>query len=379
MIKILDRYLLRQFFQAFVICFVSLTGLYIVFDAFTNLEEFLRCAEKGGGLFSLMGSHYAYQSIVFFDRTAGLLTLVAAMFTVSWIQRHNELTALLSAGISRIRVVMPVIVAAIGIALLSAASRELIIPRFRDELARRPQDLVGDVGQSLQPKYDHRTDVLIRGKFTYGDQQRIEKPNFLMPPPLWSYGEQLVAKNAFYRPPRTNRPGGYLLDEVEQPDHLEERPSLRLDDEPVVITPHDAPDWLKPNQCFVVSDVDFEQLTGGRAFRQFSSTAQLISSLRNPSLDFGADVRVAIHTRIVNPLLDVTLLFLGLPLVVSRHSRNVFLAIGMCVGVVTVFLLVVVGFQHLGAIYLLEPALAAWAPLMVFVPPAVGLAESMWQ
>jgi len=379
MIKILDRYLLRQFFQAFVICFVSLTGLYIVFDAFTNLEEFLRCAEKGGGLFSLMGSHYAYQSIVFFDRTAGLLTLVAAMFTVSWIQRHNELTALLSAGISRIRVVMPVIVAAIGIALLSAASRELIIPRFRDELARRPQDLVGDVGQSLQPKYDHRTDVLIRGKFTYGDQQRIEKPNFLMPPTLWSYGEQLVAKNAFYRPPRTNRPGGYLLDEVEQPDHLEERPSLRLDDEPVVITPHDAPDWLKPNQCFVVSDVDFEQLTGGRAFRQFSSTAQLISSLRNPSLDFGADVRVAIHTRIVNPLLDVTLLFLGLPLVVSRHSRNVFLAIGMCVGVVTVFLLVVVGFQHLGAIYLLEPALAAWAPLMVFVPPAVGLAESMWQ
>ena len=57
-----------------------------------------------------MGPHYVYQSILFFDRTAGLLTLVSAMFTVTWIQRHNEMTALMAAGISRIRVVKPVIV-----------------------------------------------------------------------------------------------------------------------------------------------------------------------------------------------------------------------------------------------------------------------------
>ena len=40
---IIDRYLLRQFLQTFLICYLSLTGLYIVFDAFTNLEDFLRC------------------------------------------------------------------------------------------------------------------------------------------------------------------------------------------------------------------------------------------------------------------------------------------------------------------------------------------------
>ena len=52
--------------------------------------------------------------------------------------------------------------------------------------------------------------------------------------------------------------------------------------------------------------------------------------MRNPSLDYGADVRVAIHGRIVKPLLDMTLLFLGLPLVVTRESRNVFIAMGLC-------------------------------------------------
>ena len=375
---IIDRYLLRQFIKTFVICYLSLTGLYIVFDAFTHLDEFLSYTDQGHGLLSLIGSYYAYQSILFFELTSGLLTLVAAMFTLAWIERHHELTALMSAGISRIRVVLPVIAAAVVIALLATANRELVIPRIRDELVRQPGNLMRDQGQAIQPQYDNRTDVLIRGKAAYGDRKRIEKPDFLLPNELGRYGLKLVAEEAFYEPPEGNRPGGYRLVGVEQPGDLDSRPSLRLGERPVLITPQDA-DWLEPGQCFLVSDVGFEQLTGSEAFRKFSSTAQLISGLRNGSLGFGADVRVAIHSRMVQPFLDMTLLFLGLPLVVSRESRNVFLAIGLCIVVVTIFLLVVISFQYLGTIYLVDPDLAAWAPLMLFVPPAVWLAESMWR
>ena len=107
---------------------------------------------------------------------------------------------------------------------------------------------------------------------------------------------------------------------------------------------------------------------------------QLVRALRNPSLDYGADVRVAIHGRIVKPLLDLTLLFLGLPLVVTRENRNVFIAIGLCMLVTFAFTVAVIGLQKLGeASYLLSPALAAWAPLMIFVPLAVGMAESLWK
>ena len=45
--RIIDRYLLRQFVQTFLICFLSLTGVFVVFDAFTNMEAFMHCA-KGG-------------------------------------------------------------------------------------------------------------------------------------------------------------------------------------------------------------------------------------------------------------------------------------------------------------------------------------------
>ena len=314
---------------------------------------------------------------MFFDVLSGLLTLVAAMFTVAWIQRHNELTALLSAGISRLRVVRSVIVAGVAVALLAALSREVVIPQFQSELSRKSQDLTGDVAQTIKPCYDNQTGVLFNGAGTFRDSRRISQPNFTMPWTLDHYGKHLLAADAYYKPPEGGRPGGYLLVDVHEPKNLDGRPSLSYRDQPVLLTRRDAP-WLQPNQCFIVSDVTFEQLTGGQAFKQFASTGQLIEGLRNPSMDYGADVRVEVHSRVVKPLLDVTLLMLGLPLVVTRHNRNVFIAIGLGLGVVTIFSLLVITMQYLGSVGLfLTPAQAAWTPLIVFVPVAVAMFEGM--
>jgi len=377
---IIDRYLLRQFLKTFIICFLSLMGLYVIIDCSTHVEDFLRCGEKMGGVLKFVGQYYSFKTFAVFDLINGILVLISAMFTVSWLQRHNEMTALMMAGVSRIRIVTPLIAAAAAISLLAMANREFIMPRFRDELARRPQDLIGDQEQSLDPRYDNQTDVLISGKCTYAENKRIELPDFrMLPPSLKLYGRQVQAENAYYQPPQGDRPGGYLFDKVGEPKHLDTRPSLFSAGRAVLITPHDRPDWLKPDQCFIASNLDFEQLTGGMGFKNFSSTTQLIAGLGNSSVGFGADVRVKIHARIVQPFLDITLLFLGLPLVVRRESHNVFLAIGMCMGITTIFLVTVISLQHLGASAIIPSALAAWMPLFIFIPPAVSLSHSMWE
>src|SRR5205814_9631524 len=100
---ILDRYLLRQFLRTFAICFCSLAGLYVVIDAFGNLDDFIKVANEHlgehGGLWKIMGEYYGYRTIGFFDRTSGSLTLIAAMFTIATFQRFNDLTALQPPGI----------------------------------------------------------------------------------------------------------------------------------------------------------------------------------------------------------------------------------------------------------------------------------------
>lgn len=379
--SIIDRYLLRQFVQTFLICFLSLVGLFVVFDLSTNFEHFVAPGRKMGSLAAYIAQFYVFKTVLFFDWTAGTLALVSAMFTVAWIQRHNEMTALMAAGVSRIRVLAPIIVAVAVVSLVSAANRELLIPRFREELSRTPQDPMGARAKTLESRYDGRTGVFFNGKWVFTGEKRIAEPSFRVPPQLRKYGWQWTADNAFYQPPCGDRPGGYLLDGVRQPKNLETHPSLCLDGQRVFVTPHDEPTWLKPNQAFLVSDVDFDLLTGGKNVKEFSSAGELIRGLRNPSLGFGAGVEVEIHSRFIKPLFDMTLLFLGLPLVVSRESRNVFVAMGICMGITTLFQLVVMGMQRLGASswWFVTPSLAVWLPLIVFVPVAVWLTETLWQ
>jgi len=379
--NIIDRYLLRQFLQNFVICFMSLTGVYVVFDAFTNLEAFMGLA-KGLTLMKIIVAYYGYQSLFFFDRISSLLVLMSAMFTMAWIQRHHEMTALMAAGVSRIRVVAPVLVASVAIIFLAVINREIVIPRIKDQLAMRPADLKGSVIEELLPEYDNATDVLIEGRCAITDKKQIEQPVFVVPPDkpsLCEYGKQWSAALAQYMPAKDGRPTGYLLTDVTEPKNLGQRPSLALDGRPVLITPHDHPEWLKPNEAFVVSDVTVDELTGGMILRRFASTGELIWALRNTSTYFSPDVRVTIHARILQPLLDITLLFLGLPLVAARDNRNVFVAIGVCMGLVALFFIVAIACQQLGANCLIPPSLAAWAPLMVFVPAAVGMSSAMWE
>jgi lipopolysaccharide export system permease protein len=373
--RILDRYLLWQFVRVFIICFMSLTGLFAVFDAFSNLDAFLNYAEKHGSVLGVLAQYYGYRSVALFDRLSGVLALTAAMFTVTFFQRFNEYTAVSAAGVRPARIIAPLLYACLAISLMAAGSRELFIPRIRNEFSRSAKDLEGDQAQDLKPRYDHATDILIRGRMTFANERRIHEPDLLLPPSLDDYGRKLHAQDAFYKPPEGDRPGGYLLTNVETPTNLAERASLRLRGEEVILMPGDHK-WLEPNQCFVKSDVNFEQLTGGQSWRQFSSTAALIRGLRNPSLDFGADVRVTIHSRFVRPLLDMTLLLLGLPLIL-RGRHNIFISIGLCILVTSGFMLVVFGAQYLGAAYLISPALACWLPLMIFVPAALVIAEPL--
>lgn len=375
---IIDRYVLRSYVKILAVCFLSLTGLYVVIDLFANLDKFLDLAERQGGLFSVLAAFYAPRALTFFDLTSPLMALLAATFVITSLQRSNELAAMMAAGIPRIRVVRSLIVGGLAVSLLAVVSRECLIPQYRQALMRNAQDWEGTKERELQKRYDNQTGICFSGHHTIAAEMRINKPTFVLPAVMGSYGEKLLAQDAYYRAPEGSRPGGYLLDGVQIPQKIAEIPSFYAQGFPILLSPKDTP-WLKAEQCFVVSGLTFEHLANGNALRQFSGTRELIATLHNPSLDAGADIRVLIHARLVQPLLDMTLLFLGLPLLISRENRNVFVAVGQCVLVVAVFFLVVLTSHFLGSHILIEPVTAAWGPLLIFIPAARVVAQALWR
>ena len=95
--RILDRERYWAFVKAYFICYFSLVGLYIVIDAFSNFDEFTKRAD-GLDLVRVMGRYYLIRQSQMFDQLSGVIGMMAAIFTVTWMQRNNEHLAMLAAS-----------------------------------------------------------------------------------------------------------------------------------------------------------------------------------------------------------------------------------------------------------------------------------------
>src|SRR5262249_30728846 len=139
-VLILDKQRYWSFLKAYVICYVVLVGLYIVIDAFSNLDEFSKRAEGAGEMVWIMSRYYLIHQAQFFDQLCGVIGMMAAIFTVTWMQRNNEQLAMLAAGMSTHRAIRPVLVSSVLVSLVAVANQEWVIPHFGEELARRHDD-----------------------------------------------------------------------------------------------------------------------------------------------------------------------------------------------------------------------------------------------
>ena len=79
-------------------------------------------------------------------------------------------------------------------------------------------------------------------------------------------------------------------------------------------------------------------------------------------------VAVLFHSRLVRPLVGLTMLVLGLGIVLRDQNRHVFISAGLCLFLAVVFSAVVYGAKYLGDLDMLPAPLAAWMPALVFGP-----------
>ena len=375
---IIDRYLLRNFLGVFAVFFISFFGLFVVGDTVNNFSEILRYSESNGGLLRAISKYYGLRSLVFFDWMNPLLILVATMFTIATFRRHNEMTALMAAGIRNARMIRPLLLMSCLLVVLAVVNREWVLPAFRQDLSNNLQDMQSNKTDTIVPVYDNQTDILLSGKGVAVLDQRIVEPNFFLPRTLDVYGVSLLGREAVFQPSTAEHPQGYLVSGIRQPVELASESSLRIDGIPILYTPGDT-EWLNQDQCFVVSSVEPKLLVVGGNWQQFCSTTELMGALENPSVKHNPGVEVELHSRFVQPFLDMNLLLLGLPLVLTRQSRSLFFSVGLCVLLIVMFMGVNMLCHSLGSSSLLSPPFSVWLPLMVFVPMAVATSLPLFE
>ncbi len=362
---ILDRYILRNFFFNLIMWFICVVGVFIVFDLFTNMDNLVKLGPK------VMALYYLFKTLPIAVSVGSLLGLVSAMITIAMMMRLNELVPIQAAGVSTFRIVSPLIGAFVLVVVLTTVIREAVMPRFLDELVMDSGQMVEETGTIANATLDHETGILIRGDRTFRNDRRISNPDFIIHKPIVQRAMNLKARNAFQQEAEQGRPAGFMLVDVIAPVGFAAGPSLKLNEQNIVITAQDAPDWVKPTDCFVVSKVPFQYLASNESWRQYGSTWDMIQAVRNPSLDLGIPMRATIHARIMQPILDLGVIFLGLPVILSRGGRNVFKAMGISALIIISFLVLRESCSFLGTTFE-APVLGAWVPLMIFGPIAVN-------
>ena len=366
--NILDRYILRSFLFNFVgwnLCFV---GIFVIFDFFTNFDSLLQAGKAAGSVPKVIFLYYFFKSIPIVLLLSSVLSLIAAMVTVAMLMRNNEFVPIQAAGISTLRIIRPLIIAVVFLTALFCVMRECLLPSIQDRILMEASDYAANKGTLLNAAIDSETSISIQGDRFFRSGRRIHKPEFVFPRTIVRQSLRLTGESAFHRFATKSRPAGYLLTGV-QDRHVLQSPSIMWNDKPILITPTDAND-LEPDQCFVVTNVPFESLASGDAW-QYASVWMLIAAARNKSLDVGPSIHATIHSRLTQPILDIMLLFLGLPVLLTCGDRNIFKAIGLSGLILVAFLLVCYACKFAGANSNM-PVLGAWLPLMIFTPIAVN-------
>lgn len=370
----IDRYLLILYFRILVICFASITSLLIVIHLFGNLQDFERYSEQNDVAYlSTLIEYYKPVTISTFERMSSLLALLSLLFTVGWLHKTNELTALLAAGIAKRRIARPLILASAVVVLSATVLRETVIPSYEDQLDRKPGDMTGELPRPVRPAFDPDAVCLIQGSHLLPTFKEIVDASIRIHggPLSASVGNKIVASKAVFLEATSEHPSGYLLVDVQTPRNIDSRPSALNPNTgaPLLMTKSNHA-WLESGSCFLASAIEYEMLRGGNSWQQFASTFELVGHLqaeRTPHA--GNELRVSIHQRLVRPAIDWTVLLLGIPILLQRPDRHLFWIAGVSLGVVGGFTVLVMGLAALGSSgYLLSPHLATWLPLAIFLP-----------
>jgi len=350
-VRTLDKYVFRQFLKIFLITVLGVPLLFIVINLTDSIDTFLRDGVSRGDVLVHYLYQFPYNMLVAFP----IASLLAAVFTVSSMTRHSEMTAGKAGGLSFHRITAPLLIAGLGMSLVALALTE-IVPHAN----RRSEDALGEGRQR-----GTRLSFVFRGRggrfymiqrlttsadVTRIDQIRVDREGTGYPYPSYSVdapiaewdsavGRWIIKDGTLRVFPEPERTMAFQFDELHQ---------VKFTETPVAL----------------MATSKNEDEMGYAELRSY------IDSLDRSGSKTGK-LRVQLMMRIAFPFTCLIIVLFGTPLVSSTKRKGATTAIGIALATTMLLLGLIRIAEALGAAAVLPPVAAAWLPNGIFL--AAGL------
>lgn len=373
--RILDRYVAKNFLVGYVIALAVLLGLRIIIDLFVKIDEFTEHMNLGtGAVLKNILTFYALNCTLYFRDFAGMITVVAASFSFGKMVRSNELVAVMASGVSLKRVIGPIVFLAVLLTGALVIDQELIIPQLADKLVRSHDDIPGQESYDVWFIPDGNGSLICSQRFDV-ETATLQKPTILLRratarPGVWEVTARIDAEKAVDSD-GTGRWALYIIDPnsgqwlpygVRRERDSQKGPQ-RVTSYQSDITAKIIPIMCKSEQKTLLSLRDLNELA--RQGTQVRGQAQLYSQK---------------HFRITDPFINLVMLMVSLPLLVCRDPKSMKSAVLLSFSLTGACFIVTFVCKILATEVVFDkvmPELWAWLPVFIFLPVAFIELDSM--
>ena len=344
---ILDRYVITRFC---IFLFISLAAL-LSWELIGLLNGVIRDAfERDIPAITVL--RYLGLSIpAYTAQMLPLATLTATLVTFGILSRQNEVTAFLSGGISRTRLVVPAL--AVGI-LASGAGfglQERLIPLTAPETEDTGARIRGETRRTVNPLERHWGMGPAGQIYHYDD---FDADNavlsglsiFRLNPDGASLAARSYAASAHWSEAEQSWTGigGWERDlhrgRAAEPFAIREIPDVSIPD------------------ALLAQDLATDQLPYGDLQRRIETIEA--AGHHDPSL------HVALETKTSLPFASLVTVLIGLPFAFRRTNQSAWASAAIAFAIAIVYLVATQFFRSIGDAELLDPVLAAWSPNLFF-------------
>jgi lipopolysaccharide export system permease protein len=345
--KIITRYVAKEFTQNFFLGLGAFSATYLIVEFFERINAFL----YNKATWPMMGAYFLnkFPSILF--QVAPAAVLLSSILTLGLMSRHNEVMAMKSGGVSLWSLAHPTlgVVGMIFLALLGL--NEFIMPSANQN-ARSISDWI--IHKKKPVAAFKQSQIWIHGHQTiYNIQLYHPEKNLLEGLTLYRFSPQFQVVQRVDARSAQWKEGKWVLSDASVTDFTERDLPVRKNYQEMVLslpeTPHD----------FQIAEKNPEEMN----YRELKDYVQKIERDGYNSSKY----RTAMHACISFPFISVIMAILGIPLAL-RKERGAGLALGVGYSILISFIyLVVYSFiLELGKGGTLLPFLAAWLGNFIF-------------
>jgi len=363
--RIVDRYIAREFLFSYMVAILVILSLRILIDLFVQFDEFIESQPGGSapGALTVIGyivDYYGPKTLEYFRDFSGTIILLAAAFSLARLSRQNELVAILASGVSLKRVIAPIVILGFALNLVMSFDQEVILPPLADRLARSSDEmaalhtisveLLPDGGSDLknQPLPDQS---LFRARKYDPENKTIDDLLVILRRQGQMIGRVTADKAAWDKDQKLWRLENGWQITTDSFTNVEKSVPL------AVYRSSFSADylWLQRN-----SD-----------YKTLMSSAELSRLLRRgmKPAEYN-EIITEKHFRVTDPIINMVMLLLSLPLLVSRERRSTKTALLLALlGAGGCFLATFTCKLLAGGV--LDPFLTASLPVIIFFPLSI--------